>query len=52
MAIIIKSISEERFTVNGKLVYQDMSGKWHGKFLTQTETAQAEKHIATLEKQA
>jgi hypothetical protein len=50
MAVKIKEISTDRYSVNGKLVHKDMDGKWiaHSE-MTINEVSFFQKHLLKLE---
>lgn len=49
MTINIKQLSEDRFTVNGKLVHKDMDGNWIGNpDMTTKEVSFFQNHIINL----
>lgn len=45
----VKTISDRKFTINGKVVYKCMNDKWHSKHLTENELKTASTHIIALE---
>lgn len=49
MTIKIKQLSEDRYTVNGKLVHKDMEGNWIGNpEMTTKEVSLFQNHIINL----